>query len=93
MGLMETNIAMAEVMIFAVAVHEAVNDTKPTMPSVVIMEVASKVDFASDTLAEDVRVLVNTLVTEEKCQSSTEFVGPGEKRRPIMGRKSLGAHH
>lgn len=64
---MQTNITTDEAMIFAVAVHEAVNDAKPVMPSLVIMHVATKVDFASDTLPEDIRELVDQAVTEDKC--------------------------
>ena len=62
---MLSDITTNEAMIFAVAVHEAVNEANPVMPNVVIMETATKVDFASDTLPEDIRRIVAQL-TEEK---------------------------
>ena len=55
---MNDRITAGEVMIFAVAVHEAVNEYKPAMPGSVIMDVVTKIDFNSETLAEDVRRLV-----------------------------------
>lgn len=51
-----------EAILFAIAIHEVVNRLDPVMPNVVIMETASKVDFASDTLAEDVRRVVEQLL-------------------------------
>lgn len=58
---MECDITTVEAMLFAVAVHEVVNRIDPVMPSMVIMETAAKVDFASDSLAEDVRRVVEQL--------------------------------
>lgn len=55
---MEDKITLDEIMIFTVAVHEAVNEYKPAMPGAVIMDVVSKIDFGSETLSEDVRSLV-----------------------------------
>ncbi len=56
---MECDITTAEAMMFAVAVHEAVNEAQPKLPTMIIMDVASKVDFATDTMAEDVQRLVH----------------------------------
>ena len=60
--MMEMNITAAEAMIFAVAVHEAVNASiAEGLQCMTIMETAARVDFKSDTLSEDVRVVVDRL--------------------------------
>lgn len=62
---MKNDITTAEAMVFAVAVHEAVNEAKPVMPSMVIMAAVTRVDFSSDTLPEDVRRIVEQLTERE----------------------------
>jgi len=49
-------------MVFAVSVHEAVNSVNPVTPSLVIMEVASRVDFKSDDISTQVRMIVAELL-------------------------------
>ncbi len=55
----------AEAMIFAVSVHEAVNAVNPVTPSLVIMETASRVDFKSDDIPSQVRVIVGELLVKQ----------------------------
>lgn len=52
----------AEAMIFAVAVHEAVNSANPVMPNLVIMETATRVDFKSNNIPAQVRKIVGELL-------------------------------
>jgi len=64
---MRNDITTAEAMIFAVAVHDAVEavDPTPTMPSLVIMETATRVDFKADDIPSQVRRIVNNLTNGE----------------------------
>jgi hypothetical protein len=63
---MECNITTNQAMIFAVAVYDAVRAADPVMPSLVIMETATSVDFGSDTLPEDVLRVVRRLTSNER---------------------------
>jgi hypothetical protein len=63
---MECDITTTEAMIFAVAVYDAVRAADPVMPSLVIMETATSVDFGSDTLPEDVLRVVRRLTSNER---------------------------
>jgi hypothetical protein len=58
---MRFDITVAEATLFAVVVYDAVKAADPVMPSLVIMKTASKVDFGSDTLVEDVKRVVKEL--------------------------------
>ena len=58
------DITQNEAMIFAVAVYSAVTAAKPMMPSLVIMEVATRVDFKSDDIPAQVLDIVERLQTE-----------------------------
>lgn len=61
-----SDITRAEAMVFAVAVHEAVKAVNPTMPSLVIMETATRVDFKADDLPSQVWNIVDELTNGAK---------------------------
>lgn len=61
---MNDELTRGEAMIFAVAIYDAVTAAKPMMPSLVIMEVATRIDFKSDNIPEQVLLTVETLKKE-----------------------------
>jgi len=64
MNEMSDECTRAEAMIFAVAVHDVVNTVNPVMPSMVIMEAATRVNFHSDDIPAQVRTIVADLIEE-----------------------------
>ena len=58
---MRDDILTAEVMLFAVAVYDAVKKADPILPSLVIMETVTRVDFKTDDIPSQVYQIVNEL--------------------------------
>lgn len=58
---MKSDITIAEAMIFAVAVHDAVSAVRPITPSLIIMETATRIDFKADNIPSQVWRIVNEL--------------------------------
>jgi len=64
MNEMSDECTRAEAMIFAVAIHDIITTTDPMMPSMVIMEAATRVNFHSDDIPAQVRTIVSDLIKE-----------------------------
>jgi hypothetical protein len=58
------DITRSEAMIFAVSVFDAVTAANPRFPSMVIMEVVTRVDFKSDDIPTQVMEAVESLKEE-----------------------------
>lgn len=61
---MNDELTRNEAMIFAVAVFDAVTAANPMVPKLVIMEIATRIDFKSDDIPAQVLNIVEKLKTE-----------------------------
>jgi len=62
---MDSNITRAEATLFAVAICDKIQRVNPVMPSMVILEVASRIDFKSDNIVGEVHRLVADLTVDD----------------------------
>ena len=74
------NITRSEAAIFALAFHDACIRTNCMMPSILVLEVAARVDFKRDDLKQQVDDVVDQLRREHpRCEKS----GAGERVAPV----------
>jgi hypothetical protein len=63
---MRCDITTAEAMMFAAAIHEALEASDTEMPHMVILTTATRVNFKSDDLYDDVLRIVKELTSDER---------------------------